>query len=309
MYRFLFFLSLLACTAAVAGVSSSRAADTIDPRLAGFPELRFRLTAERIEAPAEVTAGQILLIEESEEADAGHAFVFRVPDEISDDELAAMLAGGESAAEETPAWFFEASFVGNGDRALPNRPAVALVELKPGRYIIGDPFRAPTEYAQFEAVADTTTDYVAPAMPTPDVAIDLFEMGFNIPDDLVAGRQLWQVTNTGAMLHEIALFRVPSGVSPETVVKAVIAGGDAAFGGELTPEVLAAIHSVGPEWTGWTLKLAGGVGVLSPQADSLAQLDLEPGTYAAVCFIPGPDGTPHFMSGMTTVFKVAPNAD
>lgn len=307
MYRFLFFLSLLACTAAVAGVSSIRAADTVDPRLAGFPELRFRLTAERIEAPAEVTAGRILLVEESEGDHAGHAFVLRVPDEVTGDELAAVLAGDDSAAEETPAWFFQAWFVGNGDRARPGRPAMSLVELKPGRYIIGDPFRAPTEYAQFEAVADTTVDYVAAAAPAPDVAIDLFEMDFNIPNDLVAGKQLWQVSNTGAMLHEIALFRVPSGVSPEKVVKAVIAGGDAAFGAEMTTDMLAAIHSVGPEWTGWTLKLAGGVGVLSPQADSLAQLDLEAGTYAAVCCFPGPDGTPHFVSGMTTVFKVAPS--
>lgn len=35
------------------------------------------------------------------------------------------------------------------------------------------------------------------------------------------------------------------------------------------------------------------------------ELDLEPGTYATVCFIPDPSGTPHVMLGMVEVFTVA----
>ncbi len=31
-------------------------------------------------------------------------------------------------------------------------------------------------------------------------------------------------------------------------------------------------------------------------------LDLEPGTYAMICFIPDPSGTPHVMLGMVEVF-------
>jgi hypothetical protein len=309
MNRLLLFLSMAALLAGGLGIASTRAADDLDRRLAGYPELRFRLTAERIEAPTEVAAGRVLLVEEHEGELAGHAFIFRVPDDVSDDELAAVLSDDASAAEETPAWFFQAWFVGNGDRAMAGRPAMALVDLKPGRYVIGDPFRPSSEYARFEAVEAATEASAAAPAPQADVAIDLFEMDFTIPDDLTAGRQVWEMANTGAMLHEIAIFRVPSGVTKEAVVEAVIAGGDAAFGGELTPQVIAAIHAVGVEWTGWTLKLAGGVGVLSPQATSWAQLDLEPGTYAAVCFIPGPDGMPHFMTGMTTVFTVAPAAN
>ncbi len=296
MNRVLLLIVLAVVTASAVGIVSTRAADNLDRRLAGYPEFRFRLTAERIEAPAEVSAGRVLLIEESEGELAGHAFIFRVPDDVSDDELAAVLSSSVTAAEEAPAWFYQAWFVGNGDRATANRPAISLADLKPGRYVIGDPYRPPTDYAVFEAVAAATESSAVAAAPQPDVAIDLFEMDFTIPDDIKAGRQVWQVTNSGAMLHEVAHPREPSGETKAAEVEAVLAGGEAAFGAETTPAMRAAVHAIGLEWTGWTLQLAGGVGVLSPQGMSWAQLDLAPGTYAAVCFIPGPDGTPHFMA-------------
>lgn len=309
MNRFRPFLVLAVVTAFAVGLVSTHAADNLDRRLAGYPELRFRLTEERIEAPTEVAAGRVLLIQESEGELAGNAFVLRVPDEVSDDEVAAALSARTTVADETPTWFYQAWFVGNGDRAMAGRPTMAVVDLKPGRYVIGDPYRPGTEFALVEAVAATTESSAATAEPQPDVAIDLFEMDFNIPDDIEAGRQVWQVSNSGAVLHEIALVPVPSGVTKEAVVEAVLAGGEAAFGAETTPETRAAVSAIGAEWTNWTLELAGGVGVLSPQATSWAQLELEPGTYAAVCFIPGPDGTPHFTAGMTRVFNVAPAVD
>ena len=45
--------------------------------------------------------------------------------------------------------------------------------------------------------------------------------------------------------------------------------------------------------------------MLSPQAASLAQVNLEPGGNCAVCFIPEPNSAiPHLMMGMTKVFEV-----
>lgn len=292
----------------LAGVVSTGAAERIDPRLAGYPELRFQLTDERIVAPEQINAGRTLVIEEVEGNHAGHAFMLRVPDDVPDDELAAVLTADATAAEETPAWFFQAHFVGNGDRAMADRPAMAVVDLKPGRYVIGDPYRAPSDYALVEVVAAGADEANEPV--TPDVAIDLFEMDYTIPNNLVAGSQVWEVENTGAMLHEIAIIPVPYGVSDSEVEDAIMAVGDAAFfGAEITPDQLAALHGLGFEWMGWELELAGGVGVLSPQSVSWAQLDLDAGTYAAICFIPGPDDLPHFVTGMTEVFEVAPAAN
>lgn len=285
------------------------AADSVDldPRLAGYPELTIRLTEERIEAPASISAGRTLLVEENQLDGAGHAFVMRIPDDVSESAVSAAL-GDASLVVETPEWFWRSEFFGNGDRSAVGRPAIALVDLTPGRYIAGDPYRPAADYARFEVTESSATEEVQAAAPDADVVTELFEMGFELPAEMSAGRQVWEVSNTGAMLHEIAIFPVPAGASAEQVQAAISAELEAEFGGD-PAEARAAIDDLGGEWVGWSSKLEAGVGILSPQRTSWAQFDLEPGTYGAVCYIPEPNSmTSHVMMGMADVFTVADNA-
>ena len=209
MHRYL--LTAAACLGFIAiaagGITAGAQVDAaeLDSRLAGYPELTIRLTADGLEAPATAAAGRTLLIEENVTEAPGHAFLFRVPDDVSDDELAAVLAVEASAAEVTPEWFWRADFAGIGDRAALEQPARALVDLLPGRYVAGDPYRPPTEYAQFVVTGETgETGATAPAAgPAADVVAELFEMGFTLPAEIASGRQVWEVRNTGAMLHEL----------------------------------------------------------------------------------------------------------
>lgn len=102
---------------------------------------------------------------------------------------------------------------------------------------------------------------------------------------------------------------MPAGATPEQVQEAVSAELAAEFGGD--PAVTrATIDALGEEWVGWSSNLQAGVGVLSPQTTTLAQVDLEPGTYGAVCYIPEPNsGMFHLMMGMTDVFEVTAPAN
>ncbi len=310
MYRL---FSAIAFAALAAGVvwfgagAPAGAENAIDTRLSGFSELTIRLTDARIEAPASVPAGRTLLIEENTSDEAGHAFILRVPDDVPESAVSEALAGA-SVAEEAPEWFWRADFLGNGDRAAIDRPAYALVDLQPGTYIVGDPYRPATEYARFEVNGATGSAGQLETAFEPDVAAEIFEMGFAIPDHIQAGSQLWEVRNTGAMLHEIAIFPVPAGATADQVEAAISAELEAEFGGD-PAKARAAIDALGADWVGWSSELVAGVGVLSPQRSSLALFDLEPGTYGAVCFIPDPNSmTPHVMSGMADVFTVADNA-
>jgi hypothetical protein len=272
----------------------------IDARLQGYPTVTVTLTDDAILAPKEVAAGPTVLIVENEEEGPGHAFFLRVPEEVTDEELASTLSSG-TVVEETPDWFWTADFLGNGDRATAERPSVALVGIEPGRYVVGDPYRPVTEFAQFSVPAPALA---ATNLPEPDLSIELFEMGFSLPEQLEGGPQLWQVENTGAMLHEVAIFPVPESATPEQVQEAISAELAVEFGGDAA-EARATIDALGGEWIGWSSDLVAGVGVLSPQAATLAQVDLEHGTYGAVCYIPEPNsGMPHLMLGMTKVFEV-----
>jgi len=272
----------------------------IDARLQGFPTATVRLTDDAILAPSEIAAGPTVMIVENEEEGPGHAFVLRVPDDITDAELARSLSGG-TIVESTPDWFWTADFLGNADRASTERPAVALVGMEPGRYVVGDPYRPTTEFAQFNVPGPALGEVT---LPDADLSIELFEMSFSLPDELEGGSQLWEVENTGSMLHEIAIFPVPESATPEQVQEAISAELAAEFGGDAA-EARATIDALGGEWIGWSSDLVAGVGVLSPQAATLAQVDLESGMYGAVCYIPEPNsGMPHLMLGMTKVFEV-----
>lgn len=272
----------------------------IDARLQDFPTATVRLTDDAILAPAEIAAGPTVMIVENEEEGPGHAFVFRVPDDVTDAELARSLSGG-TVIESTPDWFWTADFLGNADRATTEHPSVALVGMEPGRYVVGDPFRPTTEFAQFNVPGPALGDM---KLPDADLSIELFEMNFSLPEKLEGGSQLWQVQNTGAMLHEMAIFPVPESATPEQVQEAISAELAVEFGGD-PAETRATIDALGADWVGWSSDLVAGVGVLSPQAATIAQIDLESGTYGAVCYIPEPNsGMPHLMLGMTKVFEV-----
>ena len=47
---------------------------------------------------------------------------------------------------------------------------------------------------------------------------------------------------------------------------------------------------------------------VDPGDQSNAFLDLEPGSYAMMCFVPAPDGAPHFAKGMLQGLEVSPAA-
>jgi hypothetical protein len=297
-------LAPLIAAGVIGGASAQpRALDTVDPRLGGYPELTIRLTEERIEAPDSIAAGRTVIVEENATDEAGHAFIFRIPDDVSEAAVAETLAG-PSAAEETPEWFWRSEFLGNGDRAAPDKAALALVDLEPGRYIAGDPYRPASEYARFEVTASIAGNGELTAGLEADVVGELFEMGFTLPNEIPAGQQVWQITNTGAMLHEIAIFPVPANATKDQVEAAITAELEAEFGGD-PAQTRATIDALGMEWVGWSSELVAGVGVLSPRRVSWAQFDLEPGTYGAVCFVPEPNSmTSHVMFGMADVFTV-----
>jgi len=49
----------------------------------------------------------------------------------------------------------------------------------------------------------------------------------------------------------------------------------------------------------------GGPNAAAPGGTAEVTVDLQPGSYTLVCFIPGPDGKPHMLSGMTRSLTVS----
>jgi hypothetical protein len=72
--------------------------------------------------------------------------------------------------------------------------------------------------------------------------------------------------------------------------------------GKTAADLFAALKAGGPP-PKWVHEV-GGPNAPAPGRTSAAVVDLAPGTYAFICVIPSPDGTPHVAKGMARPFTV-----
>jgi hypothetical protein len=253
----------------------------------GYPELLVRVNGDAFEMPeTTVTAGRTLVRLENVGEESWHGFMLQVPADVTDEQVVADL-GPE--AESPPPWLFEAIYPGFPGETLPGQTNLALVDLAPGRYIVlGDTVQ------QFEVVGDAATPgaVLEAEGSIVDGTVRLFDFNFEFPETLVAGRQVWQVTNTGEQPHELLLARSPEPVTVEQVTELMAGESE-----EATPT------GGGPSFSDF--EPVGGIGWLSPGLTAWTEVDLAPGTYVALCFVFDPEtGLPHVAMGMIAVFTV-----
>jgi hypothetical protein len=152
----------------------------------------------------------------------------------------------------------------------------------------GDPsaFGEPEFIDASAAVAEA---YFAGCDPSEVLEVSGIDYGFEgIPNEIDAGRVAIRFTNdtTHDEAHEMVLFRRNDGVD-DPIEDLLALPEDEAFS---------------------KLTMAGVVFADAAGSEATTMVDLEPGSYAAICFIPtggGEDGPPHFTSGMVAEFDAA----
>ena len=114
------------------------------------------------------------------------------------------------------------------------------------------------------------------------VTVTAKDYAFIAADTLLAGRTELRLVNEGAELHHAQLIHLAEGKRLSDLMQAMQAGGPP------------------PKWA----HELGGPNAPAPGQSSAVIVDLEPGTYVFLCFIPSPDGKPHIMKGMMKEFTV-----
>lgn len=92
------------------------------------------------------------------------------------------------------------------------------------------------------------------------------------------------VSNQGAEVHEAVVVQLPDGADPMGLLDGSIAEEDITFLGVAVP-------------------------IFPGQSADLALINLEPGVYTIVCFIPDGHGVPHIVNGMVAQFEVVAPAE
>ncbi|MBA2565005.1 MAG: hypothetical protein H0V09_06235, partial [Gemmatimonadetes bacterium] len=119
------------------------------------------------------------------------------------------------------------------------------------------------------------------------VTIVAREYAFEVPGPVPAGRTTLRLANRGKEVHHLQLYRLE---------------------GERTAADLGNFLRTarpGAPLPGWAVA-AGGPGAIVPGGESNATVELEPGSYALLCYVPTHDGTPHFAKGMLQAAEVVP---
>ena len=158
--------------------------------------------------------------------------------------------------------------------------ALAVVPLACGSDPAPAPDAAPTATApSTQDGSPTTTTSTAPPARLDLVAEDYDWTG--LPDELPAGTYPMTLRNDGAEIHEIQVFRNPEHLT------------------------LPQLFDLGPVEMADHVEEAGGAFVGPGDTSEESVLDLEPGTYEVVCFVPSSvDQRPHFDHGMHRTLEV-----
>jgi len=133
--------------------------------------------------------------------------------------------------------------------------------------------------------ADKASEAVAVAQPR-ELLITARDYTFEAADTVEAGVTSIRLRNEGRELHHVALLRFEEGKTMEDLGAAMAAGATSL-----------------PDWA----VEVGGPNAPNGAGESSAILDLKPGYYQIVCFIPSPDGQMHLMKGMAKQLIVTPS--
>lgn len=116
----------------------------------------------------------------------------------------------------------------------------------------------------------------ARAEPVRELAIAAAEYAYRAPDTIPSGLVRLRLVNQGGELHHMQVIRLAPGYRAMDLIGAM-------------PRA-----PLANEWA----TPVGGPGAIPPGGSSNATLDLVPGEYALICFIPADDHVAHFRKGM-----------
>jgi hypothetical protein len=305
-------LALLAVVALLAGNIGAVAAQDATPGAMGpsklsqlgLPTLQLTASGGALQAPAEVAAGQMLVVLDNQMEFPTGVSIVQLPEGTSVEEAMAILgpppeaaspeAGASPAGEEEqgppPPLFYEMVWAG-GVFAVPGIPGEVVVSLTPGQWVlVGDP-----ESGIAPVMLNVTGEAASGAEIAADVEIkqdnENGHFYFEMPENIPAGDQIWKVTNDGDQPHELFITKTPRRLTLEEAEILLNLPED-----QLPPEGVPNPAE---------FQDMGGLAPISQDQTAYFELNLEPGAYVAVCFMPDKeDGAPHALKGMATIFEV-----
>jgi hypothetical protein len=275
--------ALAACVAAfMLAACSPKTADRPPPNTSAdaSPTVTVTATDFAFDAPAQIPAGMTTMTMVNRGQEMHQVQLVRLAEGKTVNDLVATF----KQPGPPPAWAVSA---GGPNAAAPSGSSQASFMLAPGNYamlcFIPSPDHVPhIGKGMVRPLTVTAVENVSNTMPQSDNTITMTEYAFNLSAPLAAGIHTLRVDNQGKQDHELLLLRL----APGKTLNDVVAWVD---------------NQVGPP----PADPLGGLTDLPNGADGFFTVNLTPGHYALVCFVPdAKDGKPHAAHGMTKEFTI-----
>ena len=255
---------------------AGKAAQAAPPRVVTVVAREFAF-----QAPDEVPAGLVTFQLQNRGQALHHMAIIRLDEgKTLQDLYAALQAGGPP-----PAWAHD---YGGPNAPDPGTDSNATMMLEPGNYallcFVDIPDHVPHVMKGMAKLIRVTPAPVPAATQniTGDVTLTLNDYSFTVSTPITRGVHTIRVENpTAAQSHEVELLKLAPG--------------------KTVNDLLQWINN--PQGPPPGSAIGGIVGLEKGMVQSFTY-DFAPGEYGFVCFLPGPDGKPHFMHGMTQQFTV-----
>ncbi|MBO0884472.1 MAG: hypothetical protein J2P17_29895 [Mycobacterium sp.] len=254
-----------------AGVASAASARTT---------VEFDASEYSFNTPDTLTAGltTIRLVNLGQEPH--HAQLLRLNDGVTFDQFTATLQQeGEGALRLV-------SGAGGPGTVDPNGKSEVTLDLKPGMYalacFVSGPDGVPHLMKGMLKPIQVTDGVEASTPPEVQGTFTMRDFTFDLPATLPAGVATYAVVNSGPQMHELNVLKLAPGKSAQDVVD-----------WETTP--------TGPP----PFEAVGGMNAFSTGGSGYMTVDLESGSYVAICNVPDPaSGIAHAHLGMIRQFTV-----
>jgi uncharacterized cupredoxin-like copper-binding protein len=238
-------------------------------------------TDYRFNMPDTLTAGPTTFTLVNRGRELHHLFLVR----LANGKTVADLGAAMKAPGPFPAWAVES---GGPNGVDPGSTSLATtVMLRPGRYaaicVIPGPDGVPhVMKGMVRELVVRPGARAAGSDLTPTATISLYDYGFQPSTRLTAGNHVVLVKNNGKQSHELEITKLLPGKTPADLANW-------------------AEKMAGPP----PARFLGGVAPIAPGRSNALSLDLTPGHYVFLCFVPdAKDGKPHVAHGMVRDFIV-----
>ena len=247
-------------------------------------EAHFTASDFAFDGPTTIESGMVTFVLDNTSENFHHLQLVRLTEGMSAQDLHDRLMTMQPGTP-IPSWFVDA---GGVNPPAPGQPARVTLMVEPGEYavvcIVDTPDHVPHVAKGMIRPLTVTPAAGAPApLPASDRTLTLVDYALSFDAPLTSGSHAIRVVNTAQQSHEIALFRLLPGKTMDDVM---------AWGASYEGEV--------------PMTAAGGVSVIRPGQEAVWHVDLTPGDYVALCFVPdAKDGLPHIAHGMALPFTIS----